>query len=171
MCPQDQVCSTQILGCRDNSPLNVRQDVVSSVSAPLESDLDVTGAVSATLWISSDAVDTDFTAKLVDVYPDGTALHIADGQIRARYRNQLTKPELLVPGKVYQVRINLGSVSNLFEKGHRIRLDISSSSFPKFEPNSNTGDPPGKWTRRVKAKNTIFVGGGRASYLELPVRP
>jgi hypothetical protein len=171
MCPQDQVCSPEILGCRDNSPLNARPDVVSSVSVPLESDLEVTGTVYAMLWISSDAVDTDFTAKLVDVYPDGTALHIADGQIRARYRNQHAKPELLVPGKAYQVRINLGSVSNLFVKGHRIRLDISSSNFPKFEPNSNIGDPPGNWTSRAKAKNTIFMGDGRASYLELPVRP
>jgi uncharacterized protein len=144
---------------------------VSSVSAPLDADVDVTGPVYATLWVSSDAVDTDFTAKLVDVYPDETALHIADGQIRARYRNQHAKPELLVPGKVYQVRINLGSVSNLFVKGHRIRLDISSSNFPKFEPNSNTGEAPGKWTKRVKAKNTVFIGGSRASYLELPVRP
>jgi putative CocE/NonD family hydrolase len=131
----------------------------------------VTGTVHATLWISSDAVDTDFTAKLIDVYPDGTALHIADGQIRTRYRNQHAEPEFLVPGRIYQVRINLGSVSNLFLKGHRIRLDISSSNFPKFEPNSNTGDPPAKWTRRIKAKNTVFMGGRRASHVELPVRP
>jgi putative CocE/NonD family hydrolase len=171
MCPQDQVCSPKILGCRDASPLDARPDVLSSVSAPLEADLEVTGMVHATLWVTSDAVDTDFTAKLIDVYPDGTALHIADGQIRARYRNQHEKPEFLTPGKAYQVRINLGSVSNLFVKGHRIRLDISSSNFPKFEPNSNTGELPGKWTRRVKAKNTVFMGGERASYLELPVRP
>jgi hypothetical protein len=124
----------------------------------------------ATLWVSSDAVDTDFTAKLIDVYPDGTALHIADGQIRARYRNQHARPEFLTPGEIYQIRINLGSVSNLFVKGHRIRLDISSSNFPKFEPNSNTAEPAGKWTRRVKAKNTIFMGAGQASYIELPVR-
>jgi putative CocE/NonD family hydrolase len=133
--------------------------------------LDVTGTVHATLWISFDAVDTDFTAKLADVYRDGTALHIADGQIRTRYRNQHAKPEFLNPGKVYQVRINLGSVSNLFVEGHRIRLDISSSNFPKLEPNSNTGEPSGKWTRRIKARNTIFFGGSRASYVELPVRP
>jgi hypothetical protein len=171
MCPRDQVCSPDILGCHDASPLDTRPDVLSSISAPLESDLDVTGTVQATLWISSDAVDTDFTAKLVDVYPDGTALHIADGQIRTRYRNQHAKPEFLNPGKVYQVRINLGSVSNLFVEGHRIRLDISSSNFPKLEPNSNTGEPSGKWTRRIKARNTVFFGGGRASYVELPVRP
>jgi len=171
MCPQDQVCSPNILGCRDSSPLNARPDVVSSISAPLETDLDVTGVPYATVWISSDAVDTDFTAKLIDVYPDGTALHIADGQIRARYRNQHARPEFLVPGEVYQLRINLGSMSNLFVKGHRIRLDISSSNFPKFEPNSNTAAAAGKWTRRVKAKNTIFMGGDRASYVELPVRP
>jgi uncharacterized protein len=170
MCPQDQVCSLKILGCRDAAPLNERPDVVSSTSAPLESDVDVTGVVHATLWISSDAVDTDFTAKLIDVYPDGTALHIADGQIRARYRNQHAKPELLEPGKIYKVVINLGSVSNMFAKGHRIRLDITSSNFPKFEPNSNTAEPAGKWRRRVKANNTVYMGGRSASYVELPVR-
>jgi putative CocE/NonD family hydrolase len=140
-------------------------------SAPLDVDVDVTGVVRATLWIASDAVDTDFTARLIDVYPDGTALHIADGQIRARYRNQHATPEFLTPSKVYQVVISLGSVSNLFVRGHRIRLDISSSNFPKFEPNSNTAEPAGKWTRRIKAKNTIYMGGRQASFLELPVRP
>jgi putative CocE/NonD family hydrolase len=171
MCPQDQVCSPKVLGCRDDSPLNKRLDVLSSTSPPLEENVDVTGMVRATLWIASDAVDTDFTAKLIDVYPDGTALHITDGQMRARYRNQHTKPELLEPGKVYQVVINLGSVSNLFVKGHRIRLDISSSNFPKFEPNPNTAEPAGKWTKRVKANNTVYMGGRQASYVELPVRP
>ncbi|MEX2263178.1 MAG: CocE/NonD family hydrolase [Bryobacteraceae bacterium] len=171
MCPQDQVCSLNILGCRDAAPLNQRPDVLSYTSAPLDADVDVTGVVRAKLWISSDAVDTDFTAKLIDVYPDGTALHIADGQIRARYRNRHSKPEFLSPGKVYPVEINLGSVSNLFVKDHRIRLDISSSNYPKFEPNSNTAEPAGKWTRRIKARNTIYMGGGRASYVELPVRP
>jgi putative CocE/NonD family hydrolase len=171
MCPQDQVCSPKILGCRDASPLNERPDVLSYTSPPLEADVDVTGVVRAMLWIASDAVDTDFTAKLIDVYPDGAALHIADGQIRARYRNQHARPELLRAGKVYQMPINLGSVSNLFAKGHRIRLDITSSNFPKFEPNSNTADPAGKWTRRVKATNTVYIGGQRASYVELPVRP
>ncbi|MGH9722677.1 MAG: CocE/NonD family hydrolase, partial [Bryobacteraceae bacterium] len=171
MCPQDQVCSPKILGCRDSSPLNKRPDVLSFVSGPLEAEIDVTGVVNAKLWISSDAVDTDFAAKLIDVYPDGTALHIADGQIRARYRNQHSKAELLTPGKTYQVGINLGSVSNLFAKGHRIRLDITSSNYPKFEPNSNTAEPAGKWTKRVKAKNTVYMGGARASYVELPVRP
>ena len=131
----------------------------------------MTGVVRATLWISSDAVDTDFAAKLIDVYPDGTALHIADGQIRARYRNQHAKPELLEPGKVYRVAINLGSVSNLFAKGHRIRLDITSSNFPSLSRHSNTAEPAGKWTKRVKANNTIYMGGQRASYVELPVRP
>ena len=158
-------------GAYDQREIEERTDVLVFTTPPLEKEVEVTGPIQVHLWAATNAPDTDFTAKLVDVYPDGTALHIADGQIRARYREQHAKPELLVPGKVYQVRINLGSVSNLFVKGHRIRLDMSSSNFPKFEPNSNTGDPPGKWTRRVKAKNTIFVGGGRASYLELSVRP
>jgi putative CocE/NonD family hydrolase len=171
MCPQDQVCSPNVLGCRDTSRLNERPDVLSFTSPPLDADVDVTGVVRATLWIASDAVDTDFSAKLIDVYPDGTSLHIADGQIRARYRNQHRTPELLVPGKTYKIEINLGSVSNLFVKGHRIRLDVSSSNFPKFEPNSNTAEPAGKWTRRLKAHNTVHMGGKSASYVELPVRP
>jgi hypothetical protein len=171
MCLQEQVCSPKVVGCSDSAPLAQRPDVLSSVSPPLEADLDVTGVVRATLWIASDAVDTDFAAKLIDVYPDGTAVHIADGQIRARYRNSHSKSELLSPGKAYQLRINLGSVSNLFAKGHRIRLDVTSSNYPKFESNSNTADAAGLWTRRVKANNTVYVGGGRASFLELPVRP
>ena len=131
MCPQDQVCSLKILGCRDDPPLNKRPDVLSSTSLRWR-DVDVTGVVRATLWISSDAVDTDFAAKLIDVYPDGTALHIADGQIRARYRNQHAKPELLSLARCIEVTINLGSVSNLFAKGHRIRLDVTSSNFPSL---------------------------------------
>jgi putative CocE/NonD family hydrolase len=170
MCPQEQACRSTIFGCRNDLPLDKRSDVLSFATAPLDRDVDVTGVVRATLWISSDAVDTDFTAKLIDVYPDGTALHIADGQIRARYRNQHARPEFLKPGEVYRVGIDLGSVSNLFVKGHRIRLDISSSNYPKFEPNSNTGEPPFEWTRRVKAKNTVYSGGARSSHVELPVR-
>ena len=168
-CAQNQVCSPKTLGCADSSPLNLRADVLSFSTAPLESPVEVTGKVRATLWVSSDAADTDFTAKLIDEYPDGYALILADGQIRARYRKGFEKAELMKPGAVYAVAIDLGSTSNLFAAGHRIRLDVSSSNYPKFEPNPNTGEAAGRWTRRVKARNQVYHGAKRASYLELPV--
>lgn len=167
-CAQNQVCSPTILGCKDAAPLESRPDVLSYMTAPLSEPLEVTGKIQAVLWVSSNAPDTDFTAKLTDVYPDGYALILADGQIRARYRNGFEKAALLKPGQIYRLRIELGSTSNLFARGHRIRLDISSSNYPKFEPNPNTGEPINSWTRRVTARNTIYQGGTRASYLELP---
>ena len=129
----------------------------------------MTGKIRATLWISSEAPDTDFTAKLVDVYPDGYSAIIADGQIRTRYRNGQDRSQLMQPGRVYQVSIDMNSASNLFGKGHRIRLDVSSSNYPKFEPNPNTGEPAGAWTRRVKPKNTVYLDEKRPSHVELPV--
>jgi len=169
ICAQNQVCSPGFPGCKDSSPLNARPDVLSFESAPLTSPADLTGKVRARLWISSDAVDTDFTARLIDVYPDGFAMILLDGMIRARFRESIEKARLMKPGKVYEVMIDLGSTSNLFMPGHRIRLDISSSSFPKLEPNTNTGEPPGSWTRRRKARNTIYHDTARSSYLELPL--
>jgi hypothetical protein len=170
-CAQDQVCSPHVLGCTDSAPLKNRADVLSFETAPLEAPVDVTGMVRANLWISSDAPDTDFTAKLVDVYPDGYALIILDGRVRARFREGFEKSALMTPGKPYQVSIELGSTSNLFQKGHRIRLDISSSNYPAAEPNPNTGEPAGKWTRRIKAENTVHHSRPMASYVELPVLP
>ena len=167
-CAQNQVCSPQILGCEDSLPLNRRRDVLSFQTDPLASPVDVTGSVRAVLWISSDAPDTDFTAKLVDVYPDGYALIITDGQTRARYRKSLEKPELMKPGRVYKLVVEVGSTSNRFAAGHRIRLDISSSNYPRLEPNPNTGEPPNRWTRRVKARSTVYHDRRRPSYLELP---
>src|SRR5262249_35828798 len=136
---------------------------------PLESAVDVTGKIRATLWIASDAVDTDFTAKLMDVYPSGYALILANGRMRTRFRESFERPKLMKPGAVYKLTIDQGSTSNLFRPGHRIRLDISSSNYPEFEPNPNTGEPAGAWTRRVKAHNTVYHDTARASYVELPV--
>ena len=154
---------------QNQAPLSQRLDVLSYSSARLSASLEITGKIRARLWISSDAVDTDFTAKLIDVYPDGYALILADGQIRNRYRNGHEKAELMKPGTVYLVEIDLGSTSNLFVKGHRIRLDISSSNYPRVEPNPNSGEPAGRWTRRVKARNTVYHDAQRASYVEVPV--
>jgi uncharacterized protein len=167
-CAQDQVCSPRFPGCTDSRPLNERPDVLSFVSAPLQAPLDVTGVVKTRLWVSSDAPDTDFIIKLIDVYPDGTALLVLDGQIRARYRQSLERARLMKPGAVYPIDVEVGSTSSLFAAGHRIRLDIASSNFPKLEPNSNTGEPPGSYTRRFKARNTVYRDGARPSYLELP---
>ena len=154
---------------QDQAPLSRRPDVLSYSTAPLAAPREVTGRIRATLWISSDAPDTDFTAKLMDVYPDGYALILADGEIRTRFRNGFDKPELMQPGTVYPVTIDLGSTSNLVGAGHRIRVDISSSNFPKFEPNSNTGEPANAWTRQVSARNTVYHDAKRASYIELPL--
>jgi putative CocE/NonD family hydrolase len=167
-CAQNQVCSPKILGCEDSLPLNRRPDVLSFQTAALASPVDVTGSVRTVLWISSDAPDTDFMAKLVDVYPDGYALIISDGQIRTRYRNSLEKLELMKPGRIYRVTVEVGSTSNRFAAGHRIRLDISSSNYPRIESNPNTGEPPNRWTRRVKARNTVYRDRRHPSYLELP---
>lgn len=167
-CAQDQACSPRIPGCKDSGSLDQRPDVLTYSTAPLEKPLAIAGKVRVTLWVSSDAPDTDFTAKLVDVYPHGYSLILADGQIRMRYRGEFGKSVLMKPGRIYRVEIDLGSTANLFAAGHRIRVDISSSNYPKIEPNPNTGERVTSWTRRVKARNTVYHGGRRASFLELP---
>lgn len=167
-CVQDQVCSPRIPGCKDSLPLNRRADVLSYSTPPLARPVEVTGSIQARLWVSSDAPDTDFTAKLMDVYPSGYAVILADGELRARYRDGFDAARLLKPQAVYAITIRLGSTSNLFATGHRIRLDISSSNFPKFEPNPNTGEANGAWTRQVKAHNAVYHDAKNASYVELP---
>ncbi len=158
-CAQNQVCSPDLLGCNDAKPLASRPDVLSFSTPPLTAPVEVTGNVTAKFWVSSDADDTDFTAKLVDVYPNGYALIITDGQIRARYRESFEKPEPMKPGAVYEVTVDLGPTSNLFAAGHRIRLDVSSSNFPRIEPHP------------LKARNSLYHDARRPSYLELPVVP
>ena len=154
-CAQDQVCKLDILGCKDTKPLTSRSDVLSFSTEPLMAPLEATGLIRAKLSVSSDARDTDFTAKLVD--PNGYALIVADGQIRAKFRKSFEKPEPMKPGKIYEVTVDLGPTSNLFAAGHRIRLDISSSNFPNIEPNPH------------KARNSIYHDARRPSYLALPV--
>ena len=106
-------------------------------------EVEVIGPVQAVLYVASSARDTDFTAKLVDVFPDGTARILTDGILRLRYRNSLEKPELAKAGEVYRVTVDAGVTSNVFQKGHRIRVEISSSNFPRFDRNSNTGGAGG----------------------------
>ena len=137
----------------------------------LDRPVEVTGHVSLTLFVSSSAPDTDFTGKLVDVFPDGRAIFLTDGILRARYRNSLAEPEPLTPGQVYEVTLDLSVTSNVFRPGHRIRLEVSSSNFPRFDRNTNTGGAvteDGDADAQV-AVNRVFHGPGAAEPPVLPV--
>jgi putative CocE/NonD family hydrolase len=138
---------------------------------PLDQDLEVTGFVTVDLYAATSAADTDFTALLVDVDPTGYARFLTDGIVRARYRNTTAQPQAIVPGKVYKYTIDLWATSNVFKRGHRVRLYISSSNFPRFNRNPNTGEPMLGASRLVKARQTIYHGGESASALTLPVIP
>jgi len=174
----DQVEGPRFFGSREPYlPLAARPDVLVFETAPLAEDIEVTGAIAAHLFVGSDQPDTDFTIKLIDVhppnedYPEGFAMNLTDGILRARYRNSWETPQMLAPGEVMEVRIDAFPTSNLFKKGHRIRLDVSSSNFPHFDVNPNTGDPEGQGLTRRIARNTIFVDASRPSRVILPVIP
>jgi putative CocE/NonD family hydrolase len=158
-------------------PVSARNDVLVFQTEPLEQAIEVTGEISLKLWISSSAPDTDFTAKLIDVYPaspdfpGGFDLLIGDGIIRTRFRESLTTEKLMQPGEVYPVTIKLYPTSNIFKKGHRIRADISSSNFPRFDVNPNTGEPLNQHRRMQTAVNTVYHDQAHASHILLPVIP
>jgi putative CocE/NonD family hydrolase len=159
------------MGPRDQRPNEYRPDVLVYTSPTLEHDVEVTGPVKATLYASSSARDTDFTAKLVDVFPNGYAMNVAQGIIRARYRDSWERPELLEPGKVYRFDIDLWSTGNCFQTGHRIRLEIASSNFPQFDRNPNTGHPFGQDAEVLKAQQTVYHDREHQSHILLPVIP
>jgi uncharacterized protein len=159
------------MGPRDQRPAEERPDVLVYTTPPLEADVEVTGPVSLTLYAASDAPDTDFTAKLVDVFPDGYAMNVAQGIIRARYRDSWERPTLLESGRGYRYLIDLWSTSNCFMKGHRIRVEISSSNFPQFDRNPNTGNPFGMDTELRTALQTIYHDADHPSHILLPVIP
>ena len=144
---------------------------------PLKEDIEVTGRLIVKLWASSNAPDTDFTAKLIDVYPPnhdfpaGVDLNIGDSIVRARYRNSLEHGDLMKPGEVYLFTIEMYPTSLVFAKGHRIRVDISSSNFPRFDVNPNTGEPLNDNRRCAVAVNTIYHDSQRPSQIVLPVIP
>jgi hypothetical protein len=136
-----------------------------------QNDFEVTGPLSVELYVSSSAIDTDFTAKLVDVWPNGYAQNLTDGILRMRYRNTQEKAESIKPGTVYAVTIDLAATSNVFLPGHKLRLEVSSSNFPRFDRNLNTGEEQARGTRMVKATNTVWHDQAHPSALILPVVP
>ena len=162
---------------RDGVPLRFRPDVVVFQTPPLEQDIEVTGPITAKLYASSSVVNTDFTVKLVHVYPpsldwpEGFELNISDGIVRGSHRESATDPTPLEPGRVYELTIEVPHVSNLFKRGHRIRVDIASSNFPRFDVNLGTMDP--SWKRRmyVTAENRIYHDPQHPSHIVLPVIP
>ncbi len=159
------------------TPLSARKDVLVFETTPLDTDVEVTGPIVVKLWASSNRLDTDFTAKVIDVhspspdYPNGFDLNIADGIIRARFRDSLTRERLMQPGMVYEFTIKLYPTSNVFRKGHRIRVDISSSNFPRFDANPNTGEPLNDNHGVLVATNTIYHDRAHPSHVILPVIP
>ena len=158
------------VGPCDQQRVEEREDVLVYSTAPLEQDTEVTGPVKLVLFAASSARDTDFTGKLVDVHPDGKAYNLCDGIIRARHRKG-PEPLLLDPGKTERFDIDLWVTSNVFKRGHRIRLEVASSNFPRFDRNPNSGKPFGTDTELLPAKQTVYHDTERPSHLVLPVVP
>jgi putative CocE/NonD family hydrolase len=158
-------------GPRDQKEVESRPDVLVYSTPPFESDTEVTGHVTLDLYAISSAIDTDFTAKLVDVWPNGFAQNLTEGILRASYRESTTEAKPIIPGKVYEYHIDMWSTSNVFLKGHQIRLEISSSNFPRFDRNLNTGKSASTSATIVKATNTILHDPAHPSALILPVVP
>jgi len=158
-------------GPRDQRAAENRNDVLVYSTKPLAEDMEVTGPVTLELWASSSAVDTDFTAKLVDVSPGGFAMNLTDGILRMRYRDSQEKPELMNPDHVYKISVDVWATGNVFKKGHILRLEVSSSNFPRFDRNLNTGAEQATSREFVSATNTILHDAEHPSALLLPVIP
>jgi hypothetical protein len=156
-------------GPRDQQDVESRPDVLVYSTGPLDQDTEVTGPVTLDLYVRSSAVDTDFTAKLVDVWPNGYAQNLTEGILRARYRESTAEATPLVPGKIYKLKIDLWATSNVFLRGHRVRLEVSSSNFPRFDRNLNTGKDAAADATIAKAVNTILHDAAHPSALVLPV--
>ena len=158
-------------GAFDQRPVEERADVLVYTTPVLEHDVEVTGPISVTLYAATSAVDTDFTAKLVDVHPDGYARNLTDSIIRGRVPRDAGKATLLTPGEVYEYTIDLWATSNVFKAGHRIRVEIASSNFPRFDRNPQTGEASGEASRLEPALQHVFHDETRASHVVLPVIP
>lgn len=168
------ICCTgepNVDGSFDQSEVETRHDVLVYTTPVLKEGIEVTGPIKVVLQVSSSAKDTDFAAKLVDVYPDGNAYNVQEGILRARYREGFGKKVWMKPGEVYEVPVDLEATSNYFAPGHRIRLEVSSSNFPRFDRNLNTGGNNYDETRWLTAENQIHHSGKQASYILLPVIP
>ena len=166
-----QIMGRGVSGPMDRRPVERRPDVLVYTTEPLDQDVEVTGPITLTLFASSNAPDTDFTGTLADVHPDGKAISLCEGLMRARYRESVEEPTLITPGEVYEFKVDMWETSNLFKAGHRIRLEISSSNFPRFDRNMNTGARPGFDTEMKVADQTIYHDAQRPSRLTLPVIP
>ncbi len=156
-------------GPMDQQNTESRKDVLIYTTDVLEAPVATAGRIRLKLFASSSAFDTDFTVKLTDVYPDGRSMLLTDGVVRARFRESRTEPKLLKPKKVYEFWIDLGYTATVFNTGHKIRIAISSSNSPRFEPNPNSPEPFRQNAKAIIATNTVYFGGKRASYLELPI--
>lgn len=160
---------------RPYRPLSDRKDVLVFESPELIDDVEVIGSIDVKLFVSSNAPDTDFTVKLLDVYPasdqwpDGFAMNLSHGILRMRYRNSYSDPELMVPGAIYEITVEAFPTANIFAKGHRIRLDISSSNFPHFDVNPNSGEPESEAAHMRPATNTVHLSAKHPSRIILPV--
>jgi putative CocE/NonD family hydrolase len=159
------------IGPEDQRPAEGRADVLVFTTPAFQKDFEVTGPVTLDLYLSSSAVDTDFTGMLVDVWPNGFAQNLTSGILRMRYRNSQEKPELANPGEMYRVTVDLWATSNVFLAGHKLRLEVSSSNFPRFDRNLNTGEEQARGTRMIKATNVIYHDKARPSAVILPVVP
>ncbi len=165
-------CSSVPEGAWDQRKVEIRDDVLVYTSAVLDEPLEVTGPIEMKLYAKASARDTDWTAKLVDVHPDGYAQNIQDGIIRARYRRGTDAPaELLEPGAVVEYIIDMWATSHVFLAGHRLRLEVASSNFPRFDRNLNTGEDPATGTRMVVAEQTVYHSSKYPSHVVLPVIP
>ena len=164
-----QYQSADFCGPRDRREIERRPDVLVYTSEPLDTDTEVTGPVSAVIHAASSAVDTDFTAALVDVFPDGRAIILCEGICRARFRNGTDSPEMMTPGETYEFKIDMWDTSNVFKAGHRIRLEVSSSNFPRYNRNLNTGNPIETDTEIRVAHQTVFHDAAHLSHVLLPI--
>ena len=174
----DQREGDRFFGCKHpGRPLAARDDVLVFETAPLTQDLAVIGPIKVRLFVASDAPDTDFTAKLIDLHPptpddpDGFAMNLTDGILRCRYRDSFEAPSPMQPGQVYEIEIEPFATANLFQRGHRIRLDISSSNFPKYDVNPNSGEPEGHADHKRIAANRLYLDPAHPSHILLPIVP
>lgn len=149
----------------------MRGDVLVFTSQVLETDIEMAGSIKAELYVSSSAVDTDFTVKLLDVYPDGTAYNVQEGVLRMRYRESLREANMMDPGTIYPIEVDLHAMANTFKAGHKIRIEISSSNYPRIERNLNTGGNNYDETQGIVAHNKVYFGEQHPSAIVLPVVP